>query len=479
MQQHAGQGVAIALTAGEHADGLEYIVFRKEKAAEQAAQLSLGGARRSLKQIIEHAGVGVERLVLVLGEVVNVRIVTQAQFACSRLLRAGQQLNQRGLARAVHAHQRNAVAALDYEIYLGEDVLKAVALGHIFRFGNHAAAGARLRKRKMDGLLFRRDLDLFHPLQLFDPALHLLGLGGLIAEAIDKRLKLVDLFFLVAVSRLKLRAPLGFLRQIFLVIAGIKEDLLVPYLGGLLDCYVKKIAVVRDQHVGMRIVDEILFEPVSGFKIKVVRGLVQQQEVGFLQQQLGQCNTHLPAAGKSLRPSLPVFFAKAQAVQHRTYLGFNGVPVARLDFRLDAVEALSNLRVFSAGVIDFSHAMRKLFLFTLHLVDMLENGKTFGEDAASGERESVLREVAALYAALLRDGAVIQRLKAAQNLQKSGLAGAVRAYQADTIVRCDQPVELLEEDLGTETLAGLGELNHPSFYLTTKGTKGHRGRSNK
>src|SRR6478609_7233150 len=117
-------------------------------------------------------------------------------------------------------------------------MLGAVALSQVFGFGNHASAGARLRKRKMDGLFFRRDFDLLHPLQLFDPALHLLGLGGLIAEAIDKRLKLVNLFFLVAVSGLKLRAALGLLRQIFFVIAGIEENLLVPYLGGFLHGYV-------------------------------------------------------------------------------------------------------------------------------------------------------------------------------------------------------------------------------------------------
>src|SRR5579859_2769661 len=56
MQQHAGQRVTVALAAGEHTYGLKDVIFRKKKAAKQVAQLSLGGARRSLKQIIEHAG---------------------------------------------------------------------------------------------------------------------------------------------------------------------------------------------------------------------------------------------------------------------------------------------------------------------------------------------------------------------------------------------------------------------------------------
>jgi hypothetical protein len=41
-------------------------------------------------------------------------------------------------------------------------------------------------------------------------------------------------------------------------------------------------------------------------------------------------------------------------------------------------------------------------------------------------------------------------------------------------MRRDQPVEFLEKDLGAETFAGLGELNHFYFYLTTEDTEVHR-----
>ena len=58
----------------------------------------------------------------------------------------------------------------------------------------------------MNGFFVRRDLDFFHPLKLFDPALYLFGLGGLRAEAIDKGLKLISFFFLVAVGGLQLGA---------------------------------------------------------------------------------------------------------------------------------------------------------------------------------------------------------------------------------------------------------------------------------
>ena len=41
MQQHARQGVAVALAAGEHADPLEHVVFGEQKAAQQAAQFGV------------------------------------------------------------------------------------------------------------------------------------------------------------------------------------------------------------------------------------------------------------------------------------------------------------------------------------------------------------------------------------------------------------------------------------------------------
>ena len=236
----------------------------------------------------------------------------------------------------------------------------------------------------MNGLFFWRDLNLLHPLQLFNPALHLLGLGGLITEAIDERLKLVDLFLLVAVSGLQLCAAFRFLRQIFLVIAGVKEDLLVPNFGGLLHRHVQKITVVRDQHIGMRIIDQILLQPVARFKIKMVRRLIQQKQVGFLQQQLGQRNAHLPAAGKFFCPALPVFFLEAQAIQHRADFSLNGVAVAGLHLRLYPMKSLRNLLIFRAGMINFRHAARQIFLLALHLVHMLKNRKTLGKDSAAG-----------------------------------------------------------------------------------------------
>ena len=46
---------------------------------------------------------------------------------------------------------------------------------------------------------------------------------------------------------------------------------------------------------------EIALQPIAGFEVKVVGGLIEQQQARLLQQQLGQSDAHLPAAGKLLR----------------------------------------------------------------------------------------------------------------------------------------------------------------------------------
>ena len=150
----------------------------------------------------------------------------------------------------------------------------------------------------MNRLLFFRQLDALDLFQFLDPALHLLGLGGLIAEAVDEDFQLLDALALVAIGGFELLQALCLGVQILCVIAVIKMNTLVPDLDNLVDGHVEKIAVVRDQHKGIGIVAEIFLQPVAGFEIKMVGRLVQQQQVRLLQQQFGQRDAHLPAAGK-------------------------------------------------------------------------------------------------------------------------------------------------------------------------------------
>ena len=69
-------------------------------------------------------------------------------------------------------------------------------------------------------------------------------------------------------------------------------------LGDSGDDSVEEEAVVRDEDDGVRILREILLEPVARFQVEVVGRFVEQQQAGTSEQQLRQRNPHLPAARK-------------------------------------------------------------------------------------------------------------------------------------------------------------------------------------
>ena len=85
--EHAGQRVAVALAAGEHAERLEDVVAGEQKAAEQAAQLGLGNFAGRLRLMSSSMrGVGIELLVLVLREIVRRDVVAERERARGRRL---------------------------------------------------------------------------------------------------------------------------------------------------------------------------------------------------------------------------------------------------------------------------------------------------------------------------------------------------------------------------------------------------------
>ena len=281
--------------------GLECVVAGEEEAAQQAAQVGLRNARRDAADVVQHAGVGVEHLVLVLREVLRGDIVAELERAAGWAFAAGEHADQRGFACAVHADERDAVAAVDGEVDALEHLLGTVVLREIADLDYGTAGGGRLREGEVNDRLFLRQLDALDLVEFLDAALHLLRLGGLIAEAVDEGLKVLDVLALVAVGRFELRAALLLLLQIALVVAVIDVQRLVPYLDDLGDGDVEEVAVVRDEDVAVGIAVQVVLEPVARLKVEMVGRLVEQQQARLCQQQLGQRDAHLPAAGKLLR----------------------------------------------------------------------------------------------------------------------------------------------------------------------------------
>ena len=126
---------------------------------------------------------------------------------------------------------------------------------------------------------------------------------------------------------------------------------LVPDFDDLVDGDVQKIAVVRNQDEGEGVIGQILLQPVAGFQIQVIGGLVEQQQVGLLEQQLGERDAHLPAAGKFLGAAVPIGMREAEAGENGADLRLDGVAVAVAKIGVQVVEAVGHLRVFRSGRI--------------------------------------------------------------------------------------------------------------------------------
>ena len=76
----------------------------------------LRGARGDGAQIVDHAGVWVQFLVLILREVIGLGVVTEDVFARVTGSAPARILISVDLPGAVDAHQRHAVAALDDQV---------------------------------------------------------------------------------------------------------------------------------------------------------------------------------------------------------------------------------------------------------------------------------------------------------------------------------------------------------------------------
>ena len=152
--------------------------------------------RRAGRQRLVHGERGIEPRGLVLREVLHHHLVAfGARAGVGRFL-ARQHAHQRGLAGAVVADERDAIAALDVQVDVVEHDLVAVRLARVLQLEHHAAALGRGGELEVDALALGRHLEALDLLEHLDAALHLRRLGRLVAEAVDELLDALDLLVL-------------------------------------------------------------------------------------------------------------------------------------------------------------------------------------------------------------------------------------------------------------------------------------------
>ena len=426
--QHARQRQAGLLAARQHRDLLVDGVARKQECAEDRAQARVGRLGRHRLQLFQHRPGRHEGVQLMLGVVVNGHVRAQCPLAPLERQHAGQDLQQRRLAGAVLADQGQPLAPLHRDVDARVDDVVAVGLVDAGQRG-HAAAGARrLRKREVHLAARAGQLDALDTLQHLDAALHLAGLGRLVAEPLDEALDLGDALGLVARARLEQLAPGLALDQEVVVVARVHREAVGAEVGDRGDHPVQEIAVVRDHDHGPVVAGQEVLQPGEGGEVQVVGRLVQQQQRWRQQEQPRQRRPHAPAAGKLRQRAMQLVGPEAEAAQDGARRRLEPIAAERLEAVLEIAvargERVTRRRLEGAG--DVLH----LALERPHLV---EAAQRFHQHGAGGAGGDLLRQIPDGGGARAAHLPGVRLVETGQDPAERGLAGAVGADEPDAL----------------------------------------------
>ena len=340
-----------------------------------------------------------------------------------------------------------------------EDGVLTIVLAHLLADDGIVAAAQTGRELQVHRRTIHLiDLDGYDLLQLFDLLLHLHGLRGLIAEAFDECLHVGHLLLLVLVGTDLLLTAFCPQRHIFVVFHPVVDHLSAGDLQGAVCHIIDKGTVVTDQYHGLSRLCQELLQPLDTLDVEVVRRLVEQQHVRFLQQDLRQLDTHAPASAELMSRTFQIGAQEAQTAQCAFDLCLvvlsthHHIPLVFL------CVALHQLHIVITLIVS---AFRQ---FPIHLVEPFLHPRITGKGLARllPHRRIVLqvhhlRQIA--YRRIVRHGhhTLRRALLSAQNLQQGTLACPVLAHQRNAVA-------VVHHETGISKQRLHAELNLQSFY---------------
>ena len=481
--EHLGQRKARSLAAGEHAHVLVDVVAVEEEGAQEAALLGHGPLRGHRVDLLQHRIGLPHALELVLGVVSHAHVQAQLYGTRRGSLLAEQDLEQRGLARAVGAHERHAVAAIEREVHARVDGLVLEGLGDVGELCHHVSRARRLGEGEVHVLVaLGQDDEL--ALDLFDPAhalLGLRGLRGLVAKLVDEDLHVGDLALLGGTLGPHLLQVVLALLEVARVVAHVGGDAAVLDGGHVAHALVHEGAVVGDEQHGTRVAGDELLEPLDALEVEVVGGLVKKQQVGVLEQELGEGDAHLPAARELLGGLVEVGHGKAEAAEDGARPALELVATQVLEAVLRAsvlVKQDVELRALGRG----GDLGLKLVGHVAQALDLGGGGHDLFERRVVAGELGLLLEVA--HGGVLGEAhrAGVGRLLPHDDLEEGGLAGTVGTHERPALTGVDLQGRLLIEGAGAKGLGYLvGEQNHAcapwQFGLGAAGVAWRTGRA--
>ena len=293
-----------------------------------------------------------------------------------------------------------------------------------------------------------------HFLQLLDLLLHLHSLGGLIAEALYELAHVGHLFLLVFVGPLLLFTAFLPQHHILVVLDLVVYDSAARDFQGTVRHVIDECPVVTDQHHSTRRLGEKLLQPLYGLDVQMVGRLVQQQDVGLLQQNLGQLYTHAPAPRELTGRTVKVRTAEAQADQRALQLSLTAFGTHQLVALMLLGKALHKSHVVLTLVVSTLTQLTVQRVYTLlHLRHVGKSLLCFLSYGGVILQHHHLWQIA--YGGVMghADGAACGLLLPTEYFQQGGFSCAVLAHQGYTV-----PVVHHETRVGEQRL-------HAKFHM--------------
>ena len=318
----------------------------------------------------------------------------------------------------------------------------------------------------MHALPLGRHFDRHDPVEHLDPALHLRGLGRLVAEPIDERPHARDFFVLFLLGLPEPFEPRVALDEVLRVRAGVVRDRPERDLGNARDDRVEEKPVVRDEDHGVRIGREVPLEPVPRVEVEMVGRLVEKQQRRAAEQQLGERDAHLPAARKRLGRFREVRLAESEAVEHLRHAQVDAVAFLAPEEIREVVIPDEQRLVFALGERRVGQVVLDAIDLGLGLEQRREGERRLVEQRAAGMVEPVLRQIADGERRGPDDRAAVRLVEAGEHAEQRRLAGAVGTGEPDAFAGGDLPGHLVEQDAFAEGLREGLKLDHDlgSFY---------------
>ena len=221
---------------------------------------------------------------------------------------------------------------------------------------------------------------LFDLLDFADALLGLGCLGGLVAELIDEDLHVGDVALLGGALGAHLLQVVLALLEVAAVVAGVGGYATVFECGDVVDAGVHEGAVVADDEDGAVVVGNKAAQPLDALEVQMVSGFVQKQQVGVTQEELGKCDTHLPAAGELGARALKVGDLKAQAGQDLARVALELVAAQMLKAVLDLAVLVEEGVDVLALLGELGDLGLQLVGALAHAADFLGSGHDLGKD---------------------------------------------------------------------------------------------------